>query len=124
MRVKITLACTECKQRNYNMTKEKKNHPERMETKKYCRFCKRHTMQKETKSCSLTRGASMTEPAKNSKKKSWFAGLKSEFKKIIWADNKTLAKQTSIVVVVTAVLGVLISLIDSVVLQLVNLIIK
>ncbi|POP33254.1 50S ribosomal protein L33, partial [Lactonifactor longoviformis] len=28
MRVKITLACTECKQRNYNMTKEKKNHPE------------------------------------------------------------------------------------------------
>ena len=24
MRVKITLACTECKQRNYNMTKEKK----------------------------------------------------------------------------------------------------
>ena len=34
VRVKITLACTECKQRNYNMTKEKKNHPERMETKK------------------------------------------------------------------------------------------
>ena len=38
VRVKITLACTECKQRNYNMTKEKKNHPERMETKKYCKF--------------------------------------------------------------------------------------
>ena len=66
----------------------------------------------------------MTESAKNSKKKSWFAGLKGEFKKIIWADNKTLAKQTSIVVVITAVLGILISLIDSVVLQLVNLIIK
>ncbi len=66
----------------------------------------------------------MTESAKSSKKKNWFAGLKTEFKKIIWADNKTLAKQTSVVVVVTAVLGVLISLIDSVVLQLVNLIIK
>ena len=39
VRVKITLACTECKQRNYNMTKEKKNHPERLETKKYCKFC-------------------------------------------------------------------------------------
>ena len=38
MRVKITLACTECKQRNYNMTKEKKTHPDRMETKKYCKF--------------------------------------------------------------------------------------
>ena len=49
VRVKITLACTECKQRNYNMTKEKKTHPDRMETKKYCKFCKSHTMHKETK---------------------------------------------------------------------------
>ena len=49
VRVKITLECTECHQRNYNLTKEKKNHPERMETKKYCRFCQRHTMHKETK---------------------------------------------------------------------------
>ena len=49
VRVKITLACTECKQRNYNMTKEKKAHPDRMETKKYCKFCKSHTMHKETK---------------------------------------------------------------------------
>ena len=32
MRTKITLECTECKQRNYNMTKDKKNHPDRMET--------------------------------------------------------------------------------------------
>ena len=49
VRTKITLACTECKQRNYNMTKDKKTHPERMETKKYCRFCKTHTLHKETK---------------------------------------------------------------------------
>lgn len=49
VRVRITLACTECKQRNYNMTKEKKNHPDRMETKKYCRFCRTHTLHKETK---------------------------------------------------------------------------
>ena len=49
VRVKITLACTECKQRNYNTTKEKKNHPERLETRKYCRFCRKHTVHKETK---------------------------------------------------------------------------
>ena len=49
VRTKITLACTECKQRNYNMTKDKKTHPDRMETKKYCRFCKTHTLHKETK---------------------------------------------------------------------------
>ena len=49
MRTKITLACTECKQRNYNTMKDKKAHPDRMVTKKYCRFCKTHTLHKETK---------------------------------------------------------------------------
>ena len=49
VRTKITLACTECKNRNYNTTKDKKAHPDRMETKKYCRFCRTHTMHKETK---------------------------------------------------------------------------
>jgi len=49
MRTKIVLACTDCKQRNYNTMKEKKNHPDRMETKKYCRFCNKHTMHRETK---------------------------------------------------------------------------
>lgn len=49
VRTRITLACTECKHRNYNLTKEKKNHPERMEVRKYCPFCKKHTVHKETK---------------------------------------------------------------------------
>ena len=35
MRTRITLACTECKRRNYNTTKDKKNHPDRMEIMKY-----------------------------------------------------------------------------------------
>ena len=49
MRVKITLACTECKQRNYNSKKNKKNDPDRLEMTKYCKFCKKHTLHKETK---------------------------------------------------------------------------
>ena len=49
VRTKITLACTECKNRNYNTTKDKKAHQDRMETKKYCRLCKTHTLNKETK---------------------------------------------------------------------------
>ena len=49
MRVKITLACSECKQRNYNTMRNKKNTPDRLELKKYCRFCKKHTTHKETK---------------------------------------------------------------------------
>jgi large subunit ribosomal protein L33 len=49
MRVKIVLACTECKQRNYNKKKDKKNTPDRLELRKYCRFCRKHTVHRETK---------------------------------------------------------------------------
>ena len=48
-RVKITLRCNECKQRNYNTKKNKKNTPDRIEMMKYCRFCRKHTMHSETK---------------------------------------------------------------------------
>ena len=49
MRPAITLACTECKQRNYRTNKNKKNNPDRLELKKYCPFCKKETLHKETK---------------------------------------------------------------------------
>lgn len=49
MRVKITLACTECKRRNYDTMKNKKTNPDRMELNKHCRFCNKHTLHKETK---------------------------------------------------------------------------
>jgi preprotein translocase subunit SecE len=41
--------------------------------------------------------------------KSWFKGLKAEFKKIIWPDKKSLGKQTLAVIVITAVLSVIIA---------------
>ena len=49
MRVRIVLACGDCKQRNYNTMKNKKNDPDRIEMKKFCRFCHKHTLHKETK---------------------------------------------------------------------------
>jgi large subunit ribosomal protein L33 len=49
MRVKVTLACTECKQRNYNTTKNRKTNEGRLEFNKYCRFCRKHTVHRETK---------------------------------------------------------------------------
>lgn len=49
MRVKVVMACTECKQRNYNTIKNKKTNTERIELKKYCKFCHVHTVHKETK---------------------------------------------------------------------------
>ena len=42
-RIKITLRCSECKQRNYNTMKNKKNTPDRLELNKYCPFCRKHT---------------------------------------------------------------------------------
>ena len=49
MRNAVTLACTECKQRNYQTNKNKKNDPDRLEFNKYCKFCKKHTAHKEPK---------------------------------------------------------------------------
>ena len=49
MRDIVTLACTECKQRNYTTTKNKKNTPDKLEFSKYCRFCRKHTPHRETK---------------------------------------------------------------------------
>lgn len=49
MRDNIIIACTECKQRNYDTMKNKKNTPDRVERSKYCPFCKKHTIHKEAK---------------------------------------------------------------------------
>lgn len=49
MRVGVTLACSECKQRNYTTTKDKKKQADKMEIKKYCKFCNTHTVHKEIK---------------------------------------------------------------------------
>ena len=46
------------------------------------------------------------------KKKSWFKGLKAEFKKIIWPDKKTLVKQTVAVITCSVLLGVIIWAVD------------
>jgi len=49
MREIITLQCGECKRRNYSMTRNKKTQTEKLETRKYCPFCRKHTPHKETK---------------------------------------------------------------------------
>lgn len=49
MRERITLACTECKNRNYTSNKNKKVTTARVELKKYCKFCQTHTLHRETR---------------------------------------------------------------------------
>ena len=45
----IKLECTACKRVTYHSRKNKKTIKQRLELKKFCRFCKQHTLHKETK---------------------------------------------------------------------------
>ena len=48
-RIVITLACTECKSRNYVTEKNKKNTTDRLVLNKYCPRCRAHRDHRETK---------------------------------------------------------------------------
>ncbi len=45
----IKLECTECKRVNYFSRKNKKTLKERLQLKKFCKFCGKHIVHKETK---------------------------------------------------------------------------
>ncbi len=49
VRPKITLACQECKERNYITVKNRRNNPDRVELKKFCSRCRKHTAHRETR---------------------------------------------------------------------------
>ena len=49
MRDIITVACEQCKRRNYTTTKNKRKTPDKLSLKKYCPSCRTHTVHKETK---------------------------------------------------------------------------
>jgi large subunit ribosomal protein L33 len=49
MREIVTMACGDCKRRNYTTGKNKRNTPDRIELKKYCNSCRKHTPHKEVK---------------------------------------------------------------------------
>ena len=52
--------------------------------------------------------------AKKEKKPSFFKGLKTEYKKIVFADKETVAKQTVAVVIMSIFIGALIGVLDMV----------
>ncbi|BAB03835.1 50S ribosomal protein L33 [Halalkalibacterium halodurans] len=49
MGVKRILACVECRSRNYSTKTNQQSHTDRLEMKKFCRTCNRHTLHRETK---------------------------------------------------------------------------
>ncbi len=62
--------------------------------------------------------------ASKTPKKNWFKGLKVEFNKISWPNKITLAKESTAVVVVSVSLGVLIAVVDLIIKNGVEFIIK
>ena len=48
-RVHVTFECSQCKRRNYTSQKNRHNNRERMELRKYCRWCGGHTQHRETR---------------------------------------------------------------------------
>ncbi|MFA5007236.1 MAG: 50S ribosomal protein L33 [Candidatus Izemoplasmatales bacterium] len=48
-RTQVILVCSECKEQNYFLDKNKKLHPDRMELNKYCPTCKKQTVHREKK---------------------------------------------------------------------------
>lgn len=56
-------------------------------------------------------------------KKNWVKGLKAEFKKIIWPDKMSVAKQTTAVVIVSVILGAVIKILDMLIQMGLNLIV-
>ena len=54
----------------------------------------------------------MGETAAKAKKPSKFAGIKAEFKKIIWPDKQTVGRKTTAVVILSVILGGLIAVLD------------
>ena len=49
IRPKITMACQECKERNYVTRKNRRNDPDRLELKKFCPRDGKHTVHRETR---------------------------------------------------------------------------
>ena len=129
MRVKVTLRCNECKQRNYNTMKNKKNTPDKLELNKYCPFCKKHTLHTETKELATNdekgRVNVMAEEVKKKRSRGqWFREMKSELKKVVWPDRKTVMKNTGTVLLCSLAIGVCIWIFDFVMVTAVQMILR
>jgi large subunit ribosomal protein L33 len=49
VRTLVTLECTECGERNYSTTKNKKNDAGRLELRKFCPRCRGHRLHRESR---------------------------------------------------------------------------
>ena len=125
MRVKVTLACTECKQRNYNTFKNKKNDPDRIEFQKYCSHRVPEILpllpQAYPASGSQISGGNtmadnkVKKPKKERKSgriKQFFKEVMGELKKLSWPSKKDMVSYTLTVIAFIAVMAIVIYVLD------------
>ncbi len=65
-------------------------------------------------------GNAAVKSKEKSNKPSFWQGVKREWNKIIWTKKEDLVKQTGLVVVISLILGVIITVIDSGALKLID----
>ena len=66
----------------------------------------------------------MSGKSEKTQKKSWFKGLQAEFRKVVWPDKNALVRQTTAVVSVSVLLGVIITIIDAIMKYGIDLLVK
>ena len=130
MRVGITMACTDCKQRNYQTSKNKKNDPNRIEMNKYCKFCQKQTLHRETKQFQILltgvkrmANQEMTQGSKFDVAKIW-RDSQGEFKKITWPTRQELIAYTVVVLITVLVMAMIIGGIDWVINFIIRMVLK
>lgn len=69
-------------------------------------------------------GKTTNEAKKPNGLASWWAGVKAQFKRIIWPSKEEAARESGVVIAVTLIMGAMIAVLDRVLLQLVDLIIS
>src|SRR5699024_6968131 len=114
MNKKIVLACTQCSSRNYTTTKNPTTHPERLDVRKFCKTCGKHTLHRETKDesrrleCGCT---SMIRCLKN---------VSRETRKVSWPKGRELTSYTITVIVTVACVALYFAIIDIGITQILN----
>ena len=117
-RVKVVLACTECKQRNYDTFKNSKTTTERLERNKYCRFCKKHTAHRED----MAAQQKAKKPGFFKRLGNFFVKSWSELKKVAWPTTSVVLKNTGIVLLVVLFFALLLYGVDALFAWLISLV--
>ena len=67
---------------------------------------------KDIDKASVKTGKSSGKKSDKTPKKSWFAGIKAEMKKVIWPDRQTIIKSTTAVVLVSIFVSIAVKVSD------------